>query len=166
MSYTVLRTLDLFFVVFHTAFVVFILAGWIPGRSRRVHRYAVGATAISWFGIGLFTTIGYCPLTDWHWRVLRALGETGLPRSYVQYLIIRLIGLEVDAMAVDIAVAAGFALACVLACALWVLEQRVRRGRRRPPPARPLARRRHTSNSSGDRAAAAEHRQFPNASGM
>lgn len=158
MSYPVLRALDLFFVVFHTAFVVFILAGWLSRFTRRAHRYAVVATAFSWFGLGLFTTIGYCPLTDWHWRVLRELGETGLPRSYIQYLVIRLIGLEVDAMTVDIVVAAGFALAAILAFGLWFAEHRARRDRRRLSPEQ--RRRRREPQKSGER------RQFPNASGM
>ncbi len=124
MSDSILRALDLFFVVFHTLFVLFILTGWIHRYTRRAHRYAVAATAFSWFGIGLFTTIGYCPLTDWHWRVLRQLGETGLPRSYIQYLVLRLIGLEIDAMVADVVVAVAFALACIIAAGLWIVERR------------------------------------------
>ncbi len=46
-------------------------------------------------------TLGYCPLTDWHFWVLTKLGETGLPNSYIKYLTDRLFGLNTNATVVD-----------------------------------------------------------------
>lgn len=115
MPYWFLRVLDLFFVIFHTAFTLFVAFGWLRKRWRGLHAIATVATAVSWFGIGLFTTIGYCFLTDWHWQVLYALGERSLPRSYVQYLIMRLLSIELSAAAVDAGVAVMFAVAAVAA---------------------------------------------------
>ncbi len=123
MSQTALELLDLFFVVFHTAFTVFVCVAWAVPVLRKAHRIAVALTAFSWFGLGLFTTIGYCPLTDWHWRVLRALGERDLPRSYVQYLIRRLLGVDVSAQAVDWAVGIVFAIAVLAAAWFWWREK-------------------------------------------
>lgn len=87
-----MRALDLFFVVFHTTFIVLNVLGWIPRRVRPWNLAALVATAASWLGLGLVYGLGYCPLTDWHWRVLRALGRSNLPRSYTRYLVLRLFG--------------------------------------------------------------------------
>ncbi len=126
MSQTALEFLDLFFVVFHTGFTLFVFGAWTIPRLRFAHRIAVALTAFSWFGLGLFTTIGYCPLTDWHWRVLRALGERGLPRSYVQYLVQRLVGLDVSAWLVDWVVGGAFAMSVIAAVWLWWRERNAR----------------------------------------
>ena len=61
------------------------LFGWIWKRTRRLHLLVLGLTSLSWFGFGLFFGFGYCPCTDWHWDVKRALGESELPTSYVKY---------------------------------------------------------------------------------
>ena len=87
-----LRALDLFFTIFHTAVMAVIVVGWIPRRTRRLALVLQGFTVFSWVGLGPFYGFGYCPLTDWHFRVLTALGERGLPRSYTAYLAERLTG--------------------------------------------------------------------------
>jgi hypothetical protein len=46
-------------------------------------------------------TLGYCPLTDWHFRILEKLGETDLPFSYMKYLFGRLTGLSINETLVD-----------------------------------------------------------------
>lgn len=46
-------------------------------------------------------TLGYCPLTDWHFRILEKLGSTELPWSYVKYLADRLTGLNFDPVIID-----------------------------------------------------------------
>lgn len=99
-----LAFLDVFFLVFHSALVLFNLTGWIWRRTRRLHLWTIGATVLSWFGLGLFYGWGYCPCTAWHWDVKRALGETDLPRSYVKYYLDRLTGLSWDPTLVDAAV--------------------------------------------------------------
>jgi hypothetical protein len=55
----------------------------------------------------LFYQLGYCFLTDWHWDVLRKLGETDLPNSYTKYLADRLTGLDWDAALVDTVTVVG-----------------------------------------------------------
>jgi len=93
--------LDIFFLVFHASLIAFILSGWIWRSTRRVHLLAIGSTLFSWFALGLFYGIGYCPSTDLHWKVKRARGETGLPDSYVKYYIDRLTGSDWDPRLVD-----------------------------------------------------------------
>jgi hypothetical protein len=59
-------------------------------------------TGGSWLFLGLIVgTLGYCPLTDWHFSVLKKLGETNLPYSYIKYLGDRLTGLNLDSTLVD-----------------------------------------------------------------
>jgi hypothetical protein len=111
-----LSALDLFFTVFHTAVMAVIVFGWIPRRTRRLTLVLQGLTVFSWVGLGPFYGFGYCPLTDWHFRVLTALGERGLPRSYTAYLAERLTGyLPPDGVATVVTVGAlGIALGASL----------------------------------------------------
>ncbi len=95
MSQFLLHVLDIFFVVFHSVFILFILFGWICRKWRIIHLTAVVLTGLSWFVLGLFYGIGYCPLTDWHWSVLRQLERTDLPTAYVQYILDRLLGIQI-----------------------------------------------------------------------
>ncbi len=124
MEHFLLRLADLFFVVFHSALIVFILVGWIPRRLRNVHLACVLLTGFSWFILGLFYGIGYCVLTDWHWQVLNRLGETGLPASYVQYILNRITGISVTAGTADAMTLAGWLLALVIAIYLKVRKYR------------------------------------------
>lgn len=100
-----LLILDYAFVVFHFCLVAFNLTGWIWHKTRRLHLYVISATILSWVGLGAFYGLGYCPFTDWHWQVKRALGETGLPASYIKYYLDQAFGFSWDPFTVDILVA-------------------------------------------------------------
>ena len=97
-----LELLDVFFIVFHTALTLFNLFGWIWRRTRKFNLITLLLTGSSWFVLGLFYGIGYCPLTDWHFQILRKLGETGLPYSYLKYLFDRITGLDINSNFVEI----------------------------------------------------------------
>ena len=59
-------------------------------------------TGAYWLFLGLIVgTLGYCPLTDWHFMILEKLGKTYLPASYIKYLADRLTGLDLYASLVD-----------------------------------------------------------------
>jgi hypothetical protein len=89
------RFLDIFFVVFHTSVIIFNLAGWVWERTRKYNLALLLLTAGSWLILGwIVGTPGYCPLTDWHFRVLEKLGKTDLPESYIKYLADRLTGMD------------------------------------------------------------------------
>ena len=105
--------LDALFVALHTLLVGFNLLGWAWRRTRRLHLVTISATLLSWFGLGLVYGWGYCPLTDWHWEVKRALGETALPASCVEYYLDRLTGFDWSPATVD-ALVVGFAFAALL----------------------------------------------------
>ncbi|MCY3548690.1 MAG: DUF2784 domain-containing protein [Gemmatimonadetes bacterium] len=107
------RLYDLVFVALHTALIVFNMAGWAWRRTRRFHLLTISATLLSWFGLGIAYGWGYCPLTDWHWQVKRALGETGLPASWVKYYLDQLTGVAWNAGLVD-GLVIGVALAALV----------------------------------------------------
>jgi hypothetical protein len=94
--------LDIFFVVFHTSLIIFNMFGWIWKRTRIINLIVLILTGASWLLLGLIVgTLGYCPLTDWHFRILNKLGETSQPSSYIKYLADRLTGLDFSSTLVD-----------------------------------------------------------------
>ena len=94
--------LDIFFVVFHTSIIFFNLFGWIWRKTRKFNLILLVLTGASWLFLGLIVgTLGYCPLTDWHFSVLNKLGISDLPSSYVKYLADRLTGLDFSPSLVD-----------------------------------------------------------------
>lgn len=96
------RILDIFFVVFHSFLILFNLFGWILRKTRIWNLLTLLLTGASWTLLGFVVgTLGYCPLTDWHFRVLERLGERNLPDSYVMYLIKRTTRIETDSILVD-----------------------------------------------------------------
>ena len=119
-----LETLDIFFVAFHTIVIIFNLFGWMWRRTRVANLALLSLTAFSWFVLGIWYGIGYCPLTDWHWDVLRALGHTAIPHSYVKYLVDRVLGIDLDAGLVDAVVLAAFILALSISLGLNIRDWR------------------------------------------
>jgi hypothetical protein len=110
--------LDWFFVIFHGALVLFNLTGWAWRRTRRLHLATISLTLLSWFGLGVFFGMGYCPCTDWHWRVKVRLGETDLPNSYILYYLDKITGTAWDPALVDVLVLGSTLLALVLSVGL------------------------------------------------
>jgi hypothetical protein len=107
--------LDILFIVFHSSLIIINLFGWIWKKTRKLNLFALLLTGGSWLILGLiFGSIGYCPLTDWHFSVLNKLGETDLPDSYIKYLADRLTGLDFDPSLVDGVTLYAFLIALVL----------------------------------------------------
>ena len=76
-------------------------------------------TGASWLFLGLIVgTLGYCPLTDWHFAVLGKLGKTDLPFSYVKYLADRLTGLDLNETRVDKVTLIVFLAALIISLSL------------------------------------------------
>jgi hypothetical protein len=123
------QTGDIFFVVFHTTLTLFNLLGWIWKKTRRLNLITLSLTGASWFILGIFYGIGYCPLTEWHFQILNKLGENNLPYSYIEYLAERLTGLNVDSTLVDTATGVGFFLALGLSVWLNIRNKRPSGGR-------------------------------------
>ena len=109
-----MRFLDIFFTAFHTCLVLFNLFGWIWKKTRLLNLITLLLTAGSWVVLGIFYGFGYCPFTDWHFRVLTRLGYSNLPDSYLSFLFTRLTGLPIDQSLVDSVTLWGLIVALVI----------------------------------------------------
>lgn len=110
--------LDIFFLVFHSVLILFNLFGWMWRRTAPWNLLTLVVTGLSWSLLGIWYGWGYCFCTDWHWEVLRKMGEEDLPFSYVKYLLMRLFSVDLNPLFVDGAVL-GFYVQALLV-SLWV----------------------------------------------
>jgi len=94
--------LDKFFFAFHSSLMIFILFGWAWKRTRIANLVVILLTAFSWFVLGIWYGYGYCPSTDWHWRVRAQLGIRDLPTSYTKFLVDSFTGWDVSQKTVDV----------------------------------------------------------------
>jgi hypothetical protein len=125
-----MRFLDIFFTVFHTVLVLFNLFGWIWKKTRVANLITLLLTAGSWVILGIFYGWGYCPLTDWHFSILRNLGYTDLPDSYLSFLFTRLTGLPIDQSLVDTVTLWGLIIALAISLYLNLRHWFKRTGRK------------------------------------
>lgn len=93
--------IDYFFLVFHSALILFNVFGWIWKKTQRWNLATLLLTGGSWVILGVFYVFGYCPLTDWHFKILRKLGEHDLPGSYIKYLTDRIFQTDSNPEVVD-----------------------------------------------------------------
>lgn len=130
MTGSMLLFLDILFDALHIVVILFNLTGWIFKVTRRVHRWLVGMTAFCWLVIGPFVgAVGYCPLTEWHWRIKEARGEKHLPGSYIDYLL-QGAGFHAAPERIDFATGATF-IAVVLATAwAWRKDRQEQKAQR------------------------------------
>ncbi|WP_236613264.1 MULTISPECIES: DUF2784 domain-containing protein [Rhodonellum] len=122
----ILQMADYFFVLFHTCLILFNLFGWLWKPLQKWQLLTISLTFASWLGLGIWYGLGYCPLTDWHWDILRQMGETNLPNSYISYLFQRLLGLKLPDLWVDVLTVSMAILA--LAASIWVNFFQKRKG--------------------------------------
>lgn len=103
--------LNIFFFVFHTSLMVFIIFGWMWKKTRVANLVVVLLTTFSWFILGIWYGFGFCPSTEWHWQVRMKLGHYDMPSSYTKFLVDSLTGLDVNEKLVDIFAVLFLALA-------------------------------------------------------
>jgi len=108
-----LKFLDIFFTAFHLFLIFFNLFGWCLKKTRKLNFITVNLTVFSWFVLGLWYGLGYCPLTDWHYQVKYALGASNLPSSYIKYLFDTLTGFNSNVDMINTAAFLGL-LWCIL----------------------------------------------------
>jgi hypothetical protein len=94
--------LNVFFFVFHTGIILFIVLGWIWKKTRLANLILIILTAFSWFFLGIWYGFGYCPCTDWHWQVRMKIGLYDTSTSYLEFLVEKLTGLDVNRGLVDV----------------------------------------------------------------
>ena len=101
MSKLILQILDYFFMLFHSVLILFNIFGWIVPRWRFANLITLSLTAFSWFILGIWYGIGYCPFTDWHWKVRELLGYDDQSNSYVHFLVLKITGADLPENWVD-----------------------------------------------------------------
>ena len=114
--------LNIFFFVFHTCVILFIVFGWIWKKTRLANLTLIVLTAFSWFFLGIWYGFGYYPCTDWHWHVRMKMGIYDKATSYLEFLVEKLTGLDVSRTFVDIFAVAFLAGALCLSIVLNVRD--------------------------------------------
>ena len=104
----ILHFVDYFFFVFHTVLTLFNVFGWIIPRWRLANLITLSLTAFSWFVLGIWYGFGYCPFTDWHWKIRQLLGYTDNSNSYIHFLILNITGTNFSERFADTATAIVF----------------------------------------------------------
>jgi hypothetical protein len=118
-----LKVLDFFFILFHTCLIFFNLFGWISRKTRVWNLITLLLTGGSWFILGIFYGIGYCPFTDWHYQVLEKMGATNLPVSYIEYIVERFLPVDVNPQLVDLFTVGLFFTALILSTVLNSMDR-------------------------------------------
>lgn len=101
MNKLILEIIDYFFILFHSLLMLFNVFGWIVPRWRFANLITLSITAFSWFLLGIWYGIGYCPFTDWHWKVRQLLGYNDQSNSYIHFLILKTTGVNLPENWVD-----------------------------------------------------------------
>lgn len=109
-----LRLFDILLTIIHLAIVFFNLLGWMPRRTRKAHFISIILTAASWFVLGIWFGMGYCPFTEWQWNVKEQLGEKNLPPNFIEYMAEKLTGYDFSYGLVNKVIAISFTLAALL----------------------------------------------------
>jgi hypothetical protein len=106
--------LDIFLTIVHLSIVLFNLFGWIPKRTRKAHLVSLIITAASWFILGIWYGLGYCPVTEWQWSVKERLGEKNLPDNFIEYFLDKITGYDFSSSFVGNLIGVCFAIAVTL----------------------------------------------------
>jgi hypothetical protein len=126
-----LHFLDYLFLITHSLLILLNLFGWAWKPTRKANLIALSLTAFSWVVLGIFYGFGYCPLTDWHWKILHKLDENDLPNSYITYLVHRLFGWDIDPLIIDWVTGVSFTLVLLIAFGIQLHSSRISRQQRK-----------------------------------
>ena len=121
-----LSLLDAFLTFVHLVIIGFNLFGWIWPATRKAHFICVLATAASWFLLGIWFGMGYCPVTDWQWRVKEQLGEHNLPASFIKYYADKISGKDISSSVIDMVTVISFFIAALLSVYVNFIKKKSR----------------------------------------
>jgi hypothetical protein len=122
-----LQFLNILLTIIHLAIIAFNLFGWIPKATRKAHFVSILLTAASWFLLGIWFGMGYCPFTDWQWQIKEKLGETNMPPNFIEYFAEKITGKNFDSRFINNVTAICFALAAILSIYLNFFRTNQRR---------------------------------------
>jgi Protein of Unknown function (DUF2784) len=84
------------FHVVHIAIISFVLLGWLIPEARFAHLVLSLLTLGSWFVLGRWMGEGYCPISDWHWKIKGSLGEGRPAVTYITFLLRKVTGIHLN----------------------------------------------------------------------
>lgn len=87
--------------VTHQCLIGFTVFGWAFCETRLMHLATMVLVGVSWLGFGMFHGLGYCVLTDLHWKLKERMGEERPDFGYMKFLADRLSGRDIDAKLID-----------------------------------------------------------------
>ena len=93
--------LNAIFHVVHIAVILFVLIGWVFPPMRLAHLILVLLTLGSWFILGRWLGHGYCPISDWHWKIKAAFGGSKPQGTYIHLLLQNISGQKLNSEHVD-----------------------------------------------------------------
>ena len=111
-------------VVFHGAhisIILFALLGWALPSLRQLHLALLGLTLGSWFILGQWLGIGYCPISDMHWKLKESFGEGRPEGTYIHYILQKLTGKTLSSPRVDKMTTRVTLSLAALSLTLWLL---------------------------------------------
>ncbi len=120
-----LNLLDILFTLLHIVIILFNVFGWISPKTRRLHFLFILLTAASWFILGIWFGVGYCPVTDWQWNVKRQLGEQILPPSFIEYYAEKISGNDFSHSFINKVTIVVFLLAALLSVYFNFVHKRI-----------------------------------------
>jgi hypothetical protein len=83
-------------------------------------------TAFSWFILGIWYGFGFCPSTEWHWKVRVKLELYDMPLSYIKFLIDSITDWNVNARMVDMITLLLFLTALILSIIFNVKDRKLK----------------------------------------
>lgn len=117
--------LDHLFTLIHLFIIGFNLTGWIWPGTRKFHFVVVCLTAGCWLILGIWYGLGYCPVTDWQWKIKQSMGETKLPASFIKYFADKISGQDIPSILIDWITGICFVLAAALSTYLNFFKSRL-----------------------------------------
>jgi hypothetical protein len=121
-----LKLLDVLLTILHLVIILFNLFGWMFSSTRKLHLISIILTAASWFILGIWFGMGYCPITDWQWNVKEKLGEHNLPSNFIEYFAEKISGRDLSSQLINTAIAVCFALAAILSVYVNFIRKHLR----------------------------------------
>lgn len=107
----------------HLVVIGFTLFGWISRETRMANLILILLTLGSWFVLGRWLGSGYCPVTDLHWKIRRAMGSTRIPDSYIKLLLDSISGKDLDPRRVNALTLVATLVAGTISLVLNVLDR-------------------------------------------
>ena len=112
------KVLNGLFHLVHIATILFVAIAWIFSKLLLAHLILTLLTLGSWFVLGRWLGLGYCPISDWHWKIKAALGEGRPEGTYIHLLLQNITQKKLDSASVDKAVLIGTLIITVISLGL------------------------------------------------